>query len=142
VGDADADRAVVKELLQGVSSMRVRHYEFAEDFAYSQSDLDEVRSQLTSAGWNSLASVRDRKQRENLDVYVSLEKEKIIGLAVVASEPREFTIVNIVGTLDAKRMTVLREKLAPGYLSLLRESSAQQRLQRLQRLQRDQLAAG
>jgi hypothetical protein len=132
VDDTDPDGAAVKEVLKGVSSMRVRHYEFAEDFAYAQSDLDQVRSQLTASGWNSLARVHDRKQQENLDVYVSIEKEKITGLAVVASEPREFTIINIVGTLDSKQVTVLREKLAPNYLSSLRKISAKQRVQSAQ----------
>ena len=111
IDDADAQSAAAKDILKGVSSMRIRHYEFAEDFVYSKSDLDNVRSQLTTRGWNAIAHVQDRKKNENVDVYVAVEKEKITGFAFVASEPREFTIVNIVGSLDPKQVAVLHEKL-------------------------------
>ena len=32
---------------------------------------------------------------------------KILGLAVIASEPREFTIVNIVGSIDIDKLAKL-----------------------------------
>jgi hypothetical protein len=37
-----------------------------------------------------------------------MEKERITGLAIVASEPREFTIVNAVGSLDLAQVDKLR----------------------------------
>jgi hypothetical protein len=39
-----------------------------------------------------------------VDVYVCLEVGKIKGLAIIASEPREFTIVNIVGSIDPDKI--------------------------------------
>lgn len=110
VSDGDPDSAAVKELLKGVRRMDVRHYEFAEDFVYSKSDLEAVRAQLASQGWSTLARVRDRKNGEDIDICIALEKQKITGFAIVATEPREFTIVNVVGSLDLEQVAALRAK--------------------------------
>jgi hypothetical protein len=107
-------------LLKGVASMRVSHYEFADDFVYSRSDLERVRAQLASRGWSSLARVRDRRNQQEIDICIALEKQKITGLAIVASEPREFTIINVVGQLDVDQVAALREKFASDYNRSLR----------------------
>jgi hypothetical protein len=115
----DPDSAVVKDLLEGVSRMHVLHYEFADDFVYSASDLEAVRAQLAAQGWSTLARVRDRKKQENVDICIAIDKEKITGLAIVATEPREFTIINVVGRLDVEKVAALREKFASDYGSSL-----------------------
>jgi hypothetical protein len=50
---------------------------------------------------------RKRDAREDVDVYVRMVGDRIEGLAVVASEPREFTIVNIVGHIDIDKVAML-----------------------------------
>ena len=42
--------------------------------------------------------------QEDVDVYVNMEGDQVKGLAVIASEPREFTIVNIVGSIDVDKI--------------------------------------
>jgi hypothetical protein len=76
--------------------------------------VDAVRSQLSRKGWSPLAQVHDRNAQEEVDVYLALDQEKITGMAVVVSEPREFTIVNIVGSLDPEQINKLREQFTPG----------------------------
>ena len=88
-------------LLQDIKSVRVRNFTFDTDNAYSKADIDSVRKQLAGAR----AGVRwcrstSASRSEDVDVYVCLEDDKVKGLAVIASEPREFTIVNIVGSID------------------------------------------
>jgi hypothetical protein len=51
--------------------------------------------------------VEKREPRENVDVYVNMEDDKVKGLAVIASEAREFTIVNIVGSIDIDKINRL-----------------------------------
>ncbi|HEU5134552.1 MAG TPA: hypothetical protein VFU13_05350, partial [Steroidobacteraceae bacterium] len=36
--------------------------------------------------------------------FVLIDGEKAQGLAIIASEPREFTIVNIVGNIDLEQL--------------------------------------
>ncbi|MEJ1963728.1 MAG: DUF4252 domain-containing protein [Gammaproteobacteria bacterium] len=100
IGDDDPDGAEVRQLLKSIKSISVRHYRFGSDFVYSMKDLDAIRAQLSGQGWFPLVQVRDRRQDENVDVFFALDGDKITGVAIIASEPREFTILNIVGKLD------------------------------------------
>jgi len=95
------------QLLSDIKSVRVRNFEFDSDDAYSRSDIDAVRRQLNAPGWSQLVSAHKSAGREDVDVYVCTENEKILGLAVVASEPRSFTIVNIVGSIDVDKLAKL-----------------------------------
>lgn len=109
--DDDPESAAEIAVLKGLRSVRVRSYRFDSDFAYSQADLDAVREQLKAPGWSQLAQVRDRKQNEAVDVYIDVQQDKIKSLAVVVSEPREFTIVYLVGTIDLKQLDQLQDQL-------------------------------
>jgi hypothetical protein len=46
-----------------------------------------------------------------VDVFVLLDGGKAKGLAIIAAEPREFTIVNIVGSIDLEDLHKLEGKL-------------------------------
>jgi Domain of unknown function (DUF4252) len=98
------------ELLSDIKSVRIRNFEFDSEGAYSRADIDAVRRQLDAPGWSQLVSAHRRDDHENVDVYVCTENEKILGVAVVASEPRSFTIVNIVGSIDIDKLAKLEGK--------------------------------
>ena len=95
------------EFLSDIKSIRVRNFSFDSEGAYSMADVDSVRRQLSAPGWSQLVSAHKRNDNENVDVYICAEDDKILGLAVVASEPREFTIVNIVGSIDIDKLAKL-----------------------------------
>jgi len=109
--DHDEDSAEMKQLIKGLKSVQVRNYQFDSDFAYSKADIDAVRSQLSGPAWTQLAQVHDRKKNEDVDVFVALDDHKVTGFAIVASEPREFTIINIVGALDLEKIANLQKQL-------------------------------
>jgi hypothetical protein len=109
--DGDPDSAQMKQLIQGLKSVQVRNYQFAADFAYSKADIDAVRSQLSGPTWTQLAQVHDQKKSEDVGVYVALNDHKVTGFAVIASEPREFTIINIVGAVDLEKIAALQKQL-------------------------------
>jgi hypothetical protein len=71
-----------------------------------------VRKQLAGPGWSALVQAHKREPRENVDVYVCMEKDKVTGLAIIASQPREFTIVNIVGSIDIERSASSKDNSA------------------------------
>jgi predicted nucleotidyltransferase len=89
----------------------VRNYQFAADFTYSKDDIDSVRSQLSGPAWTQLMQIHDQKKHEDVGVYVAMDNHKVTGFAVLASEPREFTIVNIVGAVDLEKMADLQKQL-------------------------------
>jgi len=100
----DPEDAAVRDIVQGLTGIYVRRYSFSGDFAYPKSDIDSVRKQLASQNWQKLVETRSRKEQQAIDIFVSMNGDKANGLAVIASEPREFTIVNIVGSIDLDKL--------------------------------------
>lgn len=108
----DVGDVQVKELLSGIKSIAIRSYEFDSDFAYSKDDVDAVRDQLSAPGWTQLAQVRKRgKRQQEVDVYMALDGDHANGFAIVASEPRKFTILNIVGSIDLDQLAKLQRHM-------------------------------
>ena len=101
---ADPQDAAAKAAIQGIKGIYVRSYKFDEDFAYPKADVERVRKQLGAPGWQQLVGIRSRKEQQIVDIYILVEQQRANGLAIIASEPREFTIVNIVGSIDMKKL--------------------------------------
>jgi hypothetical protein len=110
--DHDSDSAEIKKTLKAVKSVQIRSYKFDTDYACSQADLGPLHAQLAQPGWTRLVEAHKR-DHEDVDVYVALDNHVVKGLAIIACEPREFTIVNIVGTIDIDQVARLRHTFAP-----------------------------
>jgi hypothetical protein len=108
LGGDDPKDVATREILKGLHGIYVRSYTFNEDFAYRQADIDAVRSQLMAPGWNRLMQTRSQKTRADVDIYIMQAKNQAVGLALIASEPRQFTIVNIVGEIDLDKLHKLQ----------------------------------
>ena len=100
----DPEEAGVKAMLNGLKGVYVRSYEFGADGAFSVADVEGIRRQLAAAGWSPMAGVRSQKDRASVDVYLWLDGEKVGGLGILATEPRRFTVVNIVGSIDLDQL--------------------------------------
>jgi hypothetical protein len=109
--DGDPDSAAMAKMLQGLKKVNVRSCRFDADFRYPQADIDALRSQLSGPAWSQLVKVRDRNKNEDVDIFVAIDQGRINGLAVIASDPRELTIVNIVGSIDLKQVATLQRQL-------------------------------
>jgi len=110
--------AAAKELITGLKGIYVKSYTFDKDFAYPSTDVDMVRKQLSAPVWQRLVGVRSRKKQANVDIYMSVDQGKANGLVIIASEPREFTIVNIVGSIDLQKLRRLEGKFGIPRLQL------------------------
>jgi hypothetical protein len=110
--------AAAKELIGGLKGIYVKSYTFDKDFAYPTSDVEMVRKQLTAPTWQRLVGVRSHKEQANVDIFVSINQGRANGLAIIASEPREFTIVNIVGSIDLQKLHQLEGKFGIPKLQL------------------------
>jgi hypothetical protein len=99
-GESEEDLAILRD----IKSVRVRNFEFDSEDAYSRDDIESVRKQLAGPGWSPLAQVHRRESQEHVDVFLNMSGDKILGLAVIASEPRSFTIVNVVGNIDIDKL--------------------------------------
>ena len=102
--ERNPDEAAAKELVAGLKGVYVRSFTFDTDFAWPKADVDAVRKQLSAPGWQRVVEVRSLKAHTDTDVYISLDGDRTNGLVIIASEPRELTIVNIVGSIDLQKL--------------------------------------
>jgi hypothetical protein len=109
----DSQDHEIQEVLNGLKSIYIRSFKFAADHQYSTADIEAIRSQLSAPGWNALAQIHQHGEQaqENVDIYVSTDHEVVNGLVVIASGPRELTIVNLVGSVDPAKLGKLSGRL-------------------------------
>ncbi len=101
------EEARVKELVAGLKGVYVRVFEFDKPGEYAASDVETVRSQLLSPGWSKIVGVRSKRAGNNVDVHIKYQDNSILGLAIIAAEPKELTVVNIVGPIDLEKLSQL-----------------------------------
>ena len=97
----------IKEILKGLKGIYVKSFEFEKEGQYSPADVESVMSQLRGGGWSKIVGVRSKKDGDNVDVYLMMQGDQIEGLAVISAEPKEFTVVNIVGPVNLEKLTKL-----------------------------------
>ena len=106
--DEGGDRAT-RALLSQLRGVYVNSYIFGEEGAYDRGIVDRLRRGLGS-GWQRLVNVRSR-DRENVEIWVRPLGERFDGLVVFAAEPRELTVVQIVGPVDLETLAGLEGQL-------------------------------
>lgn len=97
-----SDERNIRDLVQRLDGIYVRSYTFDKDGEYDRNIVTRVRSQL-GANWKKIVNVRSR-DKENVEVFLDMRGEDVAGLVVIAAEPRELTLVNIVGPIDLERL--------------------------------------
>lgn len=116
-----SDEAEARELIKHLKGVYVKSYEFDKEGEYSPADLEAIRVQL-HAPWSRIVDVRSKRDGENAEVYLigGAENKDISGLAIIAAEPKELTVVNIVGPIDVDKLIELEGRLGVPRLELER----------------------
>jgi Domain of unknown function (DUF4252) len=100
----DPDEAQIKDLVKGLKGIYVRSYEFSSAGQYLDSDLDAIRKQLQDSSWKPIVEVHGNKidsgDNTNADIYIKDQGDHFGGVAIVAAEPKELTVVHIDGVID------------------------------------------
>lgn len=95
----------IAAIVAGLNGINVRSLEFDQPNQYRLEDLAPIRSQLTTAaGWNKIVSVTGS---ETAEIYMRTEQGKVVGLTILAAEPRELTVVSIDGSIDLAALAQL-----------------------------------
>ena len=102
----DPDDSEIREVLKGVKGIYVKRFEFEREGEYSQTDLESIRSQFRSPGWNRIVSVGSKKEI-SIEVYLMQSGDQIEGMAVLATGAKELTVVNIIGPVDLNKLSKL-----------------------------------
>jgi hypothetical protein len=121
------DEAEVKELIKDLKGIYVKSFEFDKEGEYSEADVESIRTQLSAPAWSRIVGVRSKDDKENAEVYLMTEGEakNILGLAIITAEPKELTVVNIVGPIDLEKLGALEGKMGIPRMNLEKEKASQ-----------------
>ena len=122
LNSSDPTQAKVKELVAGLQGIYVRVFTFDKPGEYSLSDVDPIRNIVKAAGWQKIVGVRSKRGGDNVDVHLRLVNDnghdKIQGLVIIAAQPKELVVVNILGPIDLEKLSQLQGQLGIPKLDL------------------------
>jgi len=93
----DDDEAATRKLIDGLEGIYVRDYEFDKEGQYSMEDIDKLRKYFETSEWTPIVRERERKTGETTDVMVKLVNGESHGMFILTAEPKELSIVLILG---------------------------------------------
>ncbi|HSE19330.1 MAG TPA: DUF4252 domain-containing protein [Pyrinomonadaceae bacterium] len=108
--DKEEDERQVKKLVEGLKGIYVKSFSFETDGQYVAADVETIRAQLRGPGWTRLVNVTSKKEGM-LEVYLLFNGDQVGGLAVLHTDDRELTVVNIVGPVDVDKLAKLEGQL-------------------------------
>jgi hypothetical protein len=104
---SDPDEAKVKKLIVGIEGIYVRHFEFKSAGAWSEADLEPIRAQLRGPEWSKIVGFASSEDGENAEIWLRTVDKKPAGVAIIATEAKEVTVVNIAGSIDLESLAEL-----------------------------------
>ena len=104
----DEDEAATKKLIEGLDGVYVREYEFEKDGEFSMEEVEKLRQYFETTDWTPIVRHRSHRDGETADVMLRVVNGETKGMFVLSVEPRELTIVLILGPIrpeDLGRLT-------------------------------------
>jgi hypothetical protein len=95
----DEDEAATRHLIEGLDGIYVREYEFDKAGQVTPEEIEQLRKYFETSEWSPLVRERDRKSGESTDVMVKLVNGESRGLFILDAEPKELSIVLILGPI-------------------------------------------
>lgn len=123
--DSGGNGAAINGLIKGLKGIYVRSYTFDKPGEYSKADVKAVQAQLLAPGWQPIVSTHDLKQGSTVDIYVRRSGDHTDGIAIVAAQPLQLTIVNIVGPIDLARLAQLQGQFGVPKVGITASTQAQ-----------------
>jgi hypothetical protein len=100
----DSDQANAKQLINGLDGIYVRDYEFDKEGQYSLDDVDNLRKQFAGGEWVPMVHVHEKKSGESTDVLAKMVNGESRGMFILSAEPKELTIVLILGPIKMDQL--------------------------------------
>ena len=118
----DDDDAEGKKLIQGLDGIYVRDYEFDKEGQFSADEVEQLRKYFETSDWSPIVKERERKSGETTDVMVKLVNGETKGMFILTVEPKELTIVLILGPVKVEDLGKLHGIAGLGDLSGIAKS--------------------
>lgn len=104
----DKDDATARQLIEGLDGIYVREYEFDKPGQYSMDDIQKLRQAFETPDWSPIVRERESKTGEMTDVLMKQVNGETRGMFVLTAEPKELTIVLILGPIRMDQLGMLK----------------------------------
>jgi len=104
----DKDQAAARQLIQSLDGIYVRDYEFDKEGQYSMDEIDRLRQAFAAPEWSPLVHTREAKGNESTDIMVKLVNGEPHGMFILSAEPKELSIVLILGPIRMDQLGMLK----------------------------------
>jgi len=104
----DEDEAATRKLIEGLQGIYVREYEFDKEGEYSMEQIEQLRKSFETTEWSPIVRERERKGRETTDVMMKMVNGESHGIFVLEADPKELTIVLILGPIRMEDLGKLK----------------------------------
>jgi Domain of unknown function (DUF4252) len=102
-GGSDATR----QLIEGLDGIYVRDYEFDKAGDYSMDDVDKLRQYFETTDWTPIVRDHEKKSGEMTDVMIKMVNGESHGMFILSAEPKELSIVLILGPIRMDQLGAL-----------------------------------
>ena len=103
LSESNKDEAQARKVVSKLTGIQIRSFEFDAEGAYTEADVQDIRAQVKGPEWSLIVSSRSKKGRELSEIYLHRDG----GLVIIAAEPKELTVVNILGKIDPSEIRSL-----------------------------------
>lgn len=97
--DKDDENDNVRQLIEGLDGIYVRDYQFDKEGEYSVDQLDQLRKSFGTPEWQPIVHEHERKSGGTTDVLMKVVNGENKGMFILSAEPRDLTIVLILGPI-------------------------------------------
>ena len=107
----DEDEAATRKLIEGLQGIYVREYDFDKEGEYSMEQIEELRKYFETSEWTPIIRERERrdgKTHETTDVLLKMVNGESHGMFVLEADPKELTIVLILGPINVDDLAKLK----------------------------------
>ena len=95
----DGDDAAARQLIEGLDGIYVREYEFDKEGEYSMEQVEQLRKAFATPEWAPIVHEHERKSGESTDILMKMVNGETRGMFILSAEPKELTIVLILGPI-------------------------------------------
>jgi len=97
-----------RHLIEGLDGIYVRSYDFDKQGLYSTDEVEQLRKSFETREWTPIVREHERKTGETNDVLLKLVNGETKGMFILSCEPKELTIVLIVGPVTVDDLARLK----------------------------------
>ncbi len=104
----DQDEVATRHLIENLDGIYVRNYEFDKENQYSMEEVQKLRSYFSTSEWTPIVHSHERNSGETTDVLLKMVNGETRGMFVLSAEPKELSIVLILGPVRMEDLGKLK----------------------------------